>query len=198
MSIKEECVLLILSSPSGAGKTSLSKKIKEEIKNFEISISHTTRKPRNDEVNGKDYHFISKEEFLKKINNNEFYEYAKIYDNYYGTSKKAVNDLLEKNKNIIFDIDWQGTQQLVKFSNLKFLKIFLLPPNKNELEKRLINRNKDSDKSLSKRLKAYEEDKLHWKEYDVVLVNKDLEICYSQLKKIIKNYSNKFQLPSFS
>ncbi len=198
MSIKEECVLLILSSPSGAGKTSLSKKIKEEIKNFEISISHTTRKPRNDEVNGKDYHFISKEEFLKKINNNEFYEYAKIYDNYYGTSKKAVNDLLEKNKNIIFDIDWQGTQQLVKFSNLKFLKVFLLPPNKNELEKRLINRNKDSDKSLSKRLKAYEEDKLHWKEYDMVLVNKDLEICYSQLKKIIKNYSNKFQLPSFS
>ena len=198
MSIKEECVLLILSSPSGAGKTSLSKKIKEEIKNFEISISHTTRKPRNDEINGKDYHFISKEEFLKKINNNEFYEYAKIYDNYYGTSKKAVNDLLEKNKNIIFDIDWQGTQQLVKFSNLKFLKIFLLPPSKNELEKRLINRNKDNDKSLSKRLKAYEEDKLHWKEYDVVLVNKDLEICYSQLKKIIKNYSNKFQLPSFS
>ena len=198
MSIKEECVLLILSSPSGAGKTSLSKKIKEEIKNFEISISHTTRKPRNDEINGKDYHFISQEEFLKKINNNEFYEYAKIYDNYYGTSKKAVNDLLEKNKNIIFDIDWQGTQQLVKFSNLKFLKVFLLPPNKNELEKRLINRNKDSNKSLSKRLKAYEEDKLHWKEYDVVLVNKDLEICYSQLKKIIKNYSNKFQLPSFS
>ena len=198
MSIKEKYVLLILSSPSGAGKTSLSKKIKEEIKNFEISVSHTTRKPRKDEINGKDYHFISKEEFLKKINNNEFYEYAKIYDNYYGTSKKAVNDLLEKNKNIVFDIDWQGTQQLVKFSNLKFLKIFLLPPNKNELEKRLINRNKDSDKSLSKRLKAYEEDKLHWKEYDVVLVNKDLEICYSQLKKIIKNYSNKFQLPSFS
>ena len=198
MSIKEECVLLILSSPSGAGKTSLSKKIKEEIKNFEISISHTTRKPRNDEVNGKDYHFVSKEDFIKKINNNEFYEYAKIYDNYYGTSKKAVNDLLEKNKNIIFDIDWQGTQQLVKFSNFKFLKVFLLPPNKNELEKRLINRNKDSDKSLSKRLKAYEEDKLHWKEYDVVLMNKDLEICYSQLKKIIKNYSNKFQLPSFS
>ncbi len=198
MNIKEECFLLILSSPSGAGKTSLSKKIKEEIKNFEISISHTTRKPRNDEVNGKDYHFISKEEFLKKIDNNEFYEYAKIYDNYYGTSKKAVNDLLEKNKNIIFDIDWQGTQQLVKFSNFNFLKIFLLPPNKNELEKRLINRNKDSDKSLSKRLKAYEKDKLHWKEYDVVLVNKDLEICYSQLKKIIKNYSNKFQLPSFS
>ena len=198
MSIKEECVLLILSSPSGAGKTSLSKKIKEEIKNFEISISHTTRKPRNDEVNGKDYHFVSKEDFIKKINNNEFYEYAKIYDNYYGTSKKAVNDLLEKNKNIIFDIDWQGTQQLVKFSNFKFLKVFLLPPNKNELEKRLINRNKDSDKSLSKRLKAYEEDKLHWKEYDVVLMNKDLEICYSQLEKIIKNYSNKFQLPSFS
>ena len=198
MNIKVECFLLILSSPSGAGKTSLSKKIKEEIKNFEISISHTTRKPRNDEVNGKDYHFISKEEFLKKIDNNEFYEYAKIYDNYYGTTKKAVNDLLEKNKNIIFDIDWQGTQQLVKFSNLKFLKIFLLPPSKNELEKRLINRNKDNDKSLSKRLKAYEEDKLHWKEYDVVLVNKDLEICYSQLKKIIKNYSNKFQLPSFS
>ena len=198
MSIKEESVLLILSSPSGAGKTSLTKKIKEEIKNFEISVSHTTRKPRKDEINGKDYHFISKEEFLKKINNNEFYEYAKIYDNYYGTSKKAVNDLLEKNKNIIFDIDWQGTQQLVKFSNLKFLKVFLLPPNKKELEKRLMNRNKDSDKSLSKRLMAYEEDKLHWKEYDVVLVNKDLEICYSQLKKIIKNYSNKFQLPSFS
>ncbi|OUW74232.1 MAG: guanylate kinase [Pelagibacteraceae bacterium TMED216] len=193
-----ECVLLILSSPSGAGKTSLSKKIQKEIKNFEISISHTTRKPRKDEINGKDYHFISKDDFSKKIKNNDFYEYAKIYDNYYGTSKDSVNTLLKQNKNIIFDIDWQGTQQLVKFSNLKFLKIFLLPPNKSELEKRLISRNKDSNTSLLKRLKAYEEDKLHWKEYDIVLVNNDLEICYSQLKKIITNYSDKSQLPSFS
>ena len=127
--------MIILSSPSGAGKTTLTKKIQQKYENFKISVSHTTRKPRSNEVEGVDYFFIDHDEFKKKIKNNEFYEYAKIFDNYYGTSKKSVNILLESKNDILFDIDWQGTQQLSKFKELKLIKIFLVPPNKKELEK---------------------------------------------------------------
>ena len=125
-------IMLILSSPSGAGKTTLTKKIQQKYQNFKISVSHTTRKPRTNEVEGVDYFFASHEEFKKKISNNEFYEYAKIFDNYYGTSRDSVNLLLKKNNDILFDIDWQGTLQLSKFKELKLIKIFLLPPNKKE------------------------------------------------------------------
>jgi guanylate kinase len=178
-------IMVILSSPSGAGKTTLTKKIQQKYQNFKISVSHTTRKARPNEVEGVDYFFIDQEEFKKKINNNEFYEHAKIFDNYYGTSKIAVNNLLNNNNNILFDIDWQGTQQLSKFKELKLIKIYLVPPDKKELEKRLIQRNQDNHKVVMKRLKAYDSDILHWVDYDCVIINDSLEHCFAQIEKVI-------------
>ena len=178
-------IMLILSSPSGAGKTTLTKKIQQKYQNFKISVLHTTRKPRPDEVEGIDYFFVSHDDFKKKISNDEFYEYAKIFDNFYGTSKDSVNILLKNNNNILFDIDWQGTQQLSKFKELNLTKIFLLPPGKKELENRLIQRNQDSIEIVSKRLKAYDDDVHHWSDYDYVIINDNLEYCFSQIEKII-------------
>ena len=178
-------VMVILSSPSGAGKTTLAKKIQQRFLNFKISVSHTTRKPRSNEVEGIDYFFVDHEEFKKQIIKNQFFEHAKIFDNYYGTSKNSVNSLLEKNNDILFDIDWQGTQQLSKFKELNLIKIFLVPPNKQELEKRLIQRNQDKTDVISKRLKAYDDDIFHWADYDHVIINDNLDHCFSQIEKII-------------
>ena len=183
-------ILVILSSPSGAGKTTLTKKIQQKYQNFKISVSHTTRKPRSNEVEGIDYFFINYKEFKKKIDNNEFYEQAKIFDNYYGTSRDSVNSLLKNNNNILFDIDWQGTQQLSKFKELKLIKIFLVPPYKKELENRLIQRNQDSPEVLAKRLKTYANDIFHWSDYDYVIINDNLEHCFSQIEKIILSAKN--------
>tara|TARA_A100001011_G_C14301777_1_gene841101 strand:- start:599 stop:1183 length:585 start_codon:yes stop_codon:yes gene_type:complete len=186
MESKGDSIMLILSSPSGAGKTTITKKIQQKYQDFKISVSHTTRKPRPNEIEGIDYYFISQEEFEKKIKNNEFYEYAKIFENYYGTSKTSINDLIEKKNNILFDIDWQGTQQLSKFKELKFIKVFILPPNKKELENRLIQRNQDQKKTVAKRLKSYEDDIIHWSDYDHIIINDNLEHCFSQIEKIIE------------
>jgi guanylate kinase len=183
-------IMLILSSPSGAGKTTLTKKIQQKYQDFKISVSHTTRKPRSNEIVGIDYFFISHEEFEKKIINNEFYEYAKIFDNFYGTSRDSVNVLLKNNNNILFDIDWQGTQQLSKFKELKLIKIFLLPPDKKELENRLVQRNQDNINIISKRLKAYDNDIHHWSDYDHVIINDNLEHCFLQIEKIILSKKN--------
>ena len=181
-------IMLILSSPSGAGKTTLTKKIQQKYQNFKISVSHTTRKPRPNEIEGLDYFFISHEEFKKKISKNEFYEYAKIFDNFYGTSRNSVNELLKKNDNILFDIDWQGTQQLSKFKELKLIKIFLLPPDKKELKNRLVQRNQDNIAIISKRLKAYDDDVHHWSDYDHVIINDNLDHCFSQIEKVISEH----------
>jgi guanylate kinase len=178
-------IMIILSSPSGAGKTTLTKKIQQKYQNFKISVSHTTRKPRSNEVEGIDYFFVNHDEFERKISNNEFYEYAKIFDNFYGTSKNSVNTLIKKNNDILFDIDWQGTQQLSKFKELNLIKIFLVPPDKKELEKRLIQRNQDHSKVITKRLKAYDEDIFHWSDYDYVIINDNLDNCFIQIEKII-------------
>jgi guanylate kinase len=183
-------MMLILSSPSGAGKTTLTKKIQQKYPNFKISVSHTTRKPRSNEIEQIDYFFISHKEFEEKISNNEFYEYAKIFDNFYGTSRNSVNELLKKNDNILFDIDWQGTQQLSKFKELKLVKIFLLPPDKKELKNRLVQRNQDNIAIISKRLKAYDNDIHHWSDYDHVIINDNLEHCFSQIEKIILSEKN--------
>ena len=191
MTSSNGCTMVILSSPSGAGKTTLTKKIQQKYQNFKISVSHTTRKPRPNEVQGIDYFFINHEEFKKKIFNNEFYEYAKIFDNYYGTARDSVNKSLKNNNNILFDIDWQGTQQLSKFEELKLIKIFLLPPNKKELENRLIQRNQDNIDIISERLKAYDNDIYHWLDYDHVIINDNLEHCFSQIEKIILSNKNK-------
>ena len=177
-------IMVILSSPSGAGKTTITKKIQEKYKSFKISVSHTTRKPRPNEVDGVDYHFISNNEFKKLIDEGKFYEYAKIFNNFYGTLKKNVDELIKKN-DIIFDIDWQGTKQLSKFTNLKLIKIYLLPPNKDELKNRLIKRNQDTPEEVTKRYKSFDEDVKHWSDYDYVLINDNLENCYKQIEKII-------------
>ena len=165
-------------------------KIQQKYQSFKISVSHTTRKPRSNEVDGVDYHFISKNEFEKLIKDQKFYEYAKIFDNYYGTLKQNVDELIKKN-DIIFDIDWQGTKQLSKYKNLDLIKIYLLPPNKDELKKRLVRRNQNSDEEVDKRFKAFDEDIKHWQDYDYVLINENLENCYKQIEKIIINHKSK-------
>ena len=179
---------IVLSSPSGAGKTTITKKLSQKYPNIKISISHTTRKPRPNEIDGVDYHFVSQEEFEKLIKKNNFYEHAKIFDNYYGTSKNSVNKLHQENYDVVFDIDWQGTKQLSKFKELNLIKIFILPPDKDELKKRLINRNQDNNEVVEKRLKQYENDVRHWFDYDYVVINNDLESCFRQIEKIITTY----------
>ncbi len=192
-SSKVENLMLILSSPSGAGKTTLSKKIQQKYKNFKISVSHTTRKARPNEINGVDYFFVNEGEFKKMINDNEFYEHAKIFDNYYGTSKHSIKQLLKGKFDILFDIDWQGTQQLSNYSELNLIKIFVLPPNKNELKNRLINRNQDDKLTVEKRMKGYDKDKNHWNEYDYVILNDNLELCFRQIENIINYHKNKIE-----
>ena len=181
----EENILLILSSPSGAGKTTLSKKIQQKYQNFKISVSHTTRLPRDNEVDGVDYYFVTKKKFQELIKNQSFYEYAKIFKNYYGTSKKEVNSIIKKN-DILFDIDWQGTKQLTNFKKLNLVKIFLTTYNKQELKKRLIKRNQNSLKEVETRFNSYDDDILHWSDYDYVIINENLEVCFKQIEKIIK------------
>ena len=185
MANKDDSILVILSSPSGAGKTTISKKIQQKYQNFKISVSHTTRRPRPNEVEGVDYFFLKENQFKDKINNNEFYEYAKIFSNYYGTSKKSVLDLLRNKNDILFDIDWQGAKQLSKHSELKLTKIFILPPSKEELKKRLIQRNQDKLEVVSERLKSYESDLAHQSDYDFVVVNDNLEACFKKVEEII-------------
>ena len=189
MNHDEKNIMVILSSPSGAGKTTITKKIQQKYQSFKISVSHTTRKPRPNEVDGVDYYFVSQEKFKKLIKEDKFYEYAKIFDNYYGTSKESVDSTI-KNNDIIFDIDWQGTKQLSKFKNLKLIKIYIVPPNKEELKKRLIKRNQDSPTEVERRFKAYDQDIKHWKDYDYVIINENLEDCYKQIEKIILKNKN--------
>tara|TARA_B100001057_G_scaffold425622_1_gene449175 strand:+ start:284 stop:862 length:579 start_codon:yes stop_codon:yes gene_type:complete len=186
MSHEVRNIMVILSSPSGVGKTTLTKKIQQKYQSFKISVSHTTRLPRSNEIDGVDYHFVSNKKFQEYIKQNKFYEYAKIFENYYGTLKKNVDDTIKTN-DIIFDIDWQGTKKLSKYKNLNLIKIFLTTDNKEELKKRLIKRNQNSNKELEQRLNSFDEDIKHWKDYDYVLVNKNLEVCFKQIETIILN-----------
>ena len=183
-------IMVILSSPSGVGKTTLTKKIQQKYNTFSISVSHTTRKPRPNEVDGVDYFFTSETDFKKFINNGKFYEYAKIFGNYYGTSKDNVNKLI-KTKDILFDIDWQGTKQLSKFKSLDLIKIYLVAPNREELKNRLIKRNQDSKDEVDKRYNSFESDVMHWKDYDYIIINENLDHCFRQIEKIISDYKKK-------
>ena len=179
--------MFIVSSPSGAGKTTLVKKISKN-KNFFVSISHTTRSPRPNEKNGKDYYFISKNHFKKLIKKGQFLEHAKVFDNYYGSSKKIVIKKLKEKKNVLFDIDWQGTRQIRnKKLNFKLLTIFILPPSKKELIKRLTKRENKNIKTVKKRMKGFKKDLLKWKEYNYVIINDDLKKCYNKILNVMKN-----------
>ena len=186
-----ENIMIILSSPSGVGKTTITKKIQQKYQSFKISVSHTTRLPRSNEVDGVDYHFVSREKFKKLINENKFYEYAKIFENYYGTLKKNVDDTILHN-DIIFDIDWQGTKQLSKFKNLNLIKIYLITDNKDELKQRLIKRNQNTKEEVEKRFKSFDEDVKHWNDYDYIIINKNLDVCFKQIENIILNNKNEF------
>ena len=185
MITKRQGMMFVLSSPSGAGKTTLTKKLAENNANFTISISHTTREPRPNEINGKDYYFINKEEFNSLIKGNNFFEYANIFDNYYGTLKDPVLKFLSLGKDVLFDIDWQGTQQLQKIKNLSIVAFFVLPPNIKVLKNRLALRHKGQEKLIEQRMKKFNEEVSHWNEYDYVVVNDDLELCYNQILNII-------------
>ena len=190
MAHDNENIMVILSSPSGVGKTTLTKKIQQKYHTFKISVSLTTRPPRSNEVDGVDYYFVTKAEFKKMIKNNKFYEYAKIFENYYGTLKKEVDKTIKKN-DLIFDIDWQGTKQLSKFKNLKLIKIYLITNNKEELKKRLIKRNQNTFKEIDKRFNAFDEDIKHWNDYDYIIINKNLEVCFRQIENIIQLHKKK-------
>ncbi len=184
--------MFILSSPSGAGKTTLVKKISKN-RNFITSISHTTRLPRPSEKNGKDYFFVSKNYFKKLIKKREFLEHAKVFDNYYGSSKNLVINRLKRGKNVVFDIDWQGTRQIRnKKLNYNLLTIYILPPSKNELMKRLIKREKKNLKTVKKRMKEFRKDLSRWKEYDYVVINDDLKKCYDKIMLAIKKNKSSF------
>ena len=185
MATDNKGMMFVLSSPSGAGKTTLTKKIAENNSDFEISISYTTRKSRPNEINGKDYHFISKEEFNNLVKGNSFFEYANIFDNYYGTLKKTVLELLSRGKHVLFDIDWQGTQQLKKNKNLSLVTFFILPPNIKVLKQRLLNRHEGQEELIEKRMNKFNEEVSHWNEYNYVVINDDLNMCYEKILSII-------------
>ena len=187
MVLKKSGMMFVLSSPSGVGKTTLTKKLAENNLEFVISISHTTRKPRSNEINGKDYYFVDKEKFDVLIKSNSFFEYAKIFNNSYGTLKAPVLKFLSQGKSVLFDIDWQGTQQLKEIKDLSIVTFFILPPNLRVLKDRLLNRHEGQEKLIKERMNKFNEEMSHWREYNYVVVNDDLEMCYNTILEIMMN-----------
>ena len=186
MTSENHGVMIILSSPSGAGKTTLVKML-SDIDNFEISISHTTRRPRPNEIYNEDYFFISEDEFKRLINNEEFLEYAKVFNNFYGTSRSPVINKLDKGKNILFDIDWQGADQIKnKKLDYKLITFFILPPSKKVLFERLSNRDMKDKLIAEERMKQFERDVLHWINYDYVVINDNIDKCFFKIRNLIE------------
>ena len=186
MSTKKDGIMVILSSPSGAGKTTLVKLLSKN-KNFHISISHTTRKPRLSEVPDQDYYFVNNQKFEKLIKNEEFLEYAKVFNHLYGTTRTPVIEKLEKGENVVFDIDWQGADQIKnKKLNYKLITFFILPPSKEVLFERLSNRDMKDKLIVEERMKEFSRDVLHWINYDYVILNDNLEECYSKINNLIE------------
>jgi len=186
MSSDKDGVMVILSSPSGAGKTTLVKLL-SKLDNFEISVSHTTRQPRLNEIPNKDYYFINEQEFKRLIKNQEFLEYAKVFNNFYGTTRTPVIDKLNKGKNVLFDIDWQGADQIKnKKLDYKLITFFILPPSKKILLERLSNRDMKDKLIAEERMKQFGRDVLHWINYDYVVINDELENCYSKIVNLIE------------
>ena len=190
MSLKKRGTMIILSSPSGAGKTTLVKLLSEK-KNFFVSISHTTRTPRSNEKEGIDYFFIDKKSFQKLIEENEFLEFAEVFGNYYGTSKENIIKKLNDGHNVIFDIDWQGTEQIIKKElDFKVVTIFILPPSKKVLKERLSNRDMKDKLIVEERMKQFDKDILHWKNYNYVVINDDLKNCFKKIENILDSELN--------
>ena len=186
MPTNQDGVMIILSSPSGAGKTTLVNLLSKS-ENFKISVSHTTRKPRPTEVPDKDYYFVSEEEFKRLIKNEEFLEYAKVFNNFYGSTRTPVIDNLNKGKNVLFDIDWQGTDQIKnKKLDYKLITFFILPPSKDVLFERLSNRDMKDKLIVDERMKQFSRDVLHWINYDYVVINDDIDNCHSKILSLVK------------
>jgi len=186
MPSEKDGVMIILSSPSGAGKTTLVNLLSKK-ENYVISVSHTTRNPRPGEVNYKDYFFVNDNEFQRLIKNEEFLEYAKVFNNYYGTTRTPVIDNLNKGKNVLFDIDWQGADQIKnKKLDFKLISFFILPPSKEVLFQRLSNRDMKDKLIAEERMKQFERDVLHWINYDYVIINYELEKCYYKIYNLIE------------
>ena len=191
-------VMIILSSPSGAGKTTLVSLL-SKLDNYVVSVSHTTRQPRQNEIQDKDYYFVEENEFKRLINNQEFLEYAKVFNNFYGTTRTPVIDNLNKGKNVLFDIDWQGADQIKnKKLDYKLITFFILPPSKEVLFERLSNRDMKDKLIVEERMKQFSRDVLHWINYDYVVINDDLKSCYSKIMNLItaeiKNGSKDYDL----
>jgi guanylate kinase len=190
MSIKKDGIMVILSSPSGAGKTTLVKILSSK-KNFNISISHTTRKPRINEIPDLDYYFVDSKKFQRLIKNEEFLEYAKVFNHLYGTTRSPIIEKLERGENIIFDIDWQGADQIKnKKLNYKLITFFVLPPSKKVLFDRLSNRDMKDKLIAEERMKEFSRDVLHWINYDYVVINDNLDECYSKISNLIDSETN--------
>ena len=183
-------LLIIISSPSGTGKTTICKKIINRDKRIKLSVSHTTRSPRDNEMNGVDYFFVSNDEFDSKILDQSFLEYAKVFGNFYGTSKNNVEDLLSKDFDVLFDIDWQGAAQILKSNLAKIVTIFLVPPSKEVVLERLEERSNetgDNYNAVQKRMSEYENEMSHANEYDHIVVNDNIEECADKVLNIIEN-----------
>ena len=191
MSSKEDGAMIVLSSPSGAGKTTLTKLLSKN-NDYLISVSHTTRKPRINEVDAKDYYFVNEDEFKSLIKKDEFLEHAKVFNHFYGTSKTFVINSLEKGSNVIFDIDWQGAKQ-IKEKKLKYklITFFILPPSKKVLFERLSNRDMKDKLIVEERMRQFSKDILHWIDYDYVVINDNLENCYNEVNNLIKSEMDK-------
>ena len=186
MPSENDGVMIVLSSPSGAGKTTLVKMLSKK-DNYETSISHTNRQPRPNEVNDKDYYFVNENEFNRLIKNQEFLEYAKVFSNFYGTPRTPVIDKLNKGKNVLFDIDWQGADQIKnKKLDYKLVTFFILPPSKEVLFERLSNRDMKDKLIAEERMKQFGRDVLHWINYDYVVINDDLKKCFSKINNLIE------------
>ena len=192
MSSKKDGIMLILSSPSGAGKTTLVKLLSKN-RDFHISISHTTRKPRINEIQDKDYHFVDNNEFENLIKKDEFLEYAKVFNHFYGSTKTHVINNLKNGKNVIFDIDWQGAEQIKnKKMEYKLITFFVLPPSKKVLFNRLSNRDMKDKLIVEERMKVFGKDIQHWKNYDYVVINDNLQDCFNQICNLIDSEINNF------
>ena len=188
---KRRGLMFVLSSPSGAGKTTLSRRLLETEEGVSMSVSVTTRQPRPGEVDGKDYHFIDVPTYDKMVADGELLEHATVFDNKYGTPRKQVMDAIESGRDVLFDIDWQGTRQLAQTCRQEMVSIFLLPPTLTELERRLRARAQDSEEVVQKRMARAVDEISHWEEYDYVVVNEDLDKAMAHIQRIL--HSERFK-----